>query len=502
MRRVEALDILAEASGLLASSFELEATLPQVAELCIRELADYCSIVTSGPGGTPAIAEAARDAKWRSRSGTAASPEALKKRGLRTVIAVPLGGRDAVHGTFVLAAQEGGAFNAETEKLATVLAVLVVNALEQAALFARTYRVADRLQRALLPESFPRVEGATLYGAYRPASDESEVGGDWYDAFTLPDGRVALSLGDVAGHGLEAATIMGEIRQAMRSVAVGDFTPAGVLEHINGVTNLRASIGMVTAIFGYYDPATRGLTYAAAGHPSPIVTVADGVSAFLPGGGVPLGVEPSIDATDWRVTLPPGSQVIFYTDGLTEYDRDVVLGEALLLKAAARHDVRSAANPAEGLQNAIFSKTTNRDDAAALTLHCAEGTVHELLSFSAIPLVAPLVRSAMNQIADSCNLNEERRFALLLGTGEAIANAVEHAYRGNPRGEITVRTQITPTTVTVEIEDQGRWRPFVQREERGRGISLMHKLMDGVRITSTQTSTVVTLTLARHAVSA
>jgi serine/threonine-protein kinase RsbW len=503
-RHVEALDLLAEASGVLASSFDLAETLPQVAALCIREFADYCSVSARRPDGSANGGEAARNDKWLGLgdAGGAPLPDLLRKRGLRTVVVLPICGRHEILGTFVVAAREAGAFNAATQKLATVLALQIANAVDLAALFERTHRVADRLQRALLPESFPPVAGAVLHGAYRPASDESEVGGDWYDAFTLPDGRVALSLGDVAGHGLEAATIMGEIRQAMRSLAVGDFTPAGVLEHINDVTNLRSSIGMVTAIFGYYDPAFRGLTYAVAGHPSPIVTLSDGMSALLPGGGIPLGVAPRVDASDWHITLPPGAQVIFYTDGLIENDRDVIRGEELLLKAAARHDVRSAVNPSEGLQDAIFAGAPNRDDAAALTLSCADGRVPDVLTFSALPIVAPLVRAAMNRIADACGFDEDRRFALVVATGEAIANAVEHAYRGDPSGEITVRTDITATSVVVAVEDQGRWRPFQKREERGRGITLMHQLVDGVRITSTQTSTVVTLTLSRHAATA
>ncbi|MGZ3498434.1 MAG: ATP-binding SpoIIE family protein phosphatase [Vulcanimicrobiaceae bacterium] len=504
MRHVEALDLLAEASGILASSFDLGATLPQVADLCVRQFADYCSILAQQPNGAKAIFVAARQERFYQCSEQHGStlPDALRACGLNTVVVAPLCGRHEVLGTFVLAAEEADAFNAATQKLANVLALQIANALDQAALFERTHRVADRLQRALLPETFPRITGAMLHGAYRPASDEAEVGGDWYDAFTLPDGRVALSLGDVAGHGLEAATIMGEIRQAMRSVAVGDLTPASVLEQINGVINLRASIGMVTAIFGYFDPVQRELTYAVAGHPSPIVTLADGQSAFLPGGGVPLGVGSTVDASDWCVTLPPNAQIVFYTDGLTEYGRDLILGEELLLKAASRQHVRSAANPAEELQDAIFATTPNRDDAAALTLSCEDGPVPESLRFSALPIVATLVRATMHRVADYCNLDEDRRFALLVSTGEAIANAIEHAYRGAPPGEIIVRIDIAPTAITVQVEDHGRWRPFQKREERGRGITLMHQFMDGVRITSTKTSTIVTLTLSRHAASA
>ncbi|MDQ2871746.1 MAG: SpoIIE family protein phosphatase [Candidatus Eremiobacteraeota bacterium] len=485
-RHVEPLDLLAEASGILASSFDVRQTLPQIVELCVREFADLCSINIRRLDGLRETHEAARD----ERSG---------ESGLDSLIAVPLCGRNEILGTLALGAAEPEAFDSQTQKLATVLAVLIANALDQSALFERTHRVADRLQRALLPEKFPTIDGATLHGSYRPASDESEVGGDWYDAFTLPDGRIALSLGDVAGHGLEAATIMGEIRQAIRSVGTGAPEPSDVLEHINNVINLRSTIGMVTAIFGYYDPTSRCLTYAVAGHPPPIVTLAHGVSALLPGGGVPLGVAPSIDAVNCRITLPPESQIIFYTDGLTEYGRDVLAGEELLLAAACSPAVRAAENPAEKLQEEIFATALNRDDAAVLTIRCAGGAVPSRLHFSSVPIVAPLVRAWMDHVADVCVFSDEQRFALLLATGEAVANAVEHAYRGDMRGEITVHTEITPEALVVQVEDRGRWRPFQKRDERGRGITLMHQLVDGVRITSTQSSTIVSLTMSRHA---
>ncbi|HEY9179226.1 MAG TPA: SpoIIE family protein phosphatase, partial [Candidatus Baltobacteraceae bacterium] len=239
--------------------------------------------------------EAARESGFHVPAADAsAMPDILHEHGFESVLAAPLVGRHGTLGTFVVASRTRGAFNGTGQKLANVLSLQITGAMEQSVLFERTHRVADRLQRALLPESFPPVRDAEFHAAYRPASDEAEIGGDWYDAFALPDGRIAISMGDVAGHGLEAATVMGEIRQAMRSAAVGETSPAVVLEHINRVINLRDTIGMVTAIFGYYRPECRELTYAVAGHPAPVITIAEGFHGFLPGGGMPLGVEPHI----------------------------------------------------------------------------------------------------------------------------------------------------------------------------------------------------------------
>ena len=500
VRPFDPLDLLAEASGILASSFDITQTQAQVAALCVRDIAEYCAILSATPGGSPTrrSVEAARDPSFRpleagSESGALAGR--LKKAGFSTVFVLPLEGREQILGAFVLAARRADAFDRDAQKLAKILALQIVAGIEQSGLFERTQRVADRLQRALLPETLPRVPGVVFHGAYRPASGESEVGGDWYDAFALPDGRVAISLGDVAGHGLEAATIMGEIRQAMRSAAVGDSTPAGVLERINSVINLRASIGMVTAIFGYYDPAARELTYAVAGHPAPILSLGEGRTAFLPGGGLPLGVMSTVDATDCTVTLPPLAQVFFYTDGMTEYGRDPIEGERALLAAAGEISVQSAVDPAQSLQERIFAVASNRDDAATLTLSCENGPIPATLRYSAIPIVAPLVRATMRRVAAECGIPEERQFSLLIAIGEAIANAVEHAYRGEEPGPIVVRIDRNAEQLTVSIEDHGSWRRFQRRDERGRGINLMHELTDGAKITTTQNSTIVTLSM-------
>ena len=498
VRRPDALDFLAEASALLASSFELSTTLPQVVDLCVRKMADYCAIIAHYGEGGISIVEASREPAVR--AGTS-DPDELREmliaHGFETVIATPLIARKEEIGTFVVASQGRGVFNGRTQKMTSVLAVQVANALDQAMLFERTHRVADRLQRALLPDTLPRVPGAVFNAAYRPASDEAEVGGDWYDAFALPDGRVAISMGDVAGHGLEAATVMSEIRQAMRTISVSEDSPASVLQHVNEVVNLRRGIGMVTAIFAFYRPETRELVYAVAGHPPPVLTIADGFSGFLPGGGMPLGVDPQVNASDWTLTLPPRSCAVFYTDGMTEYSRDVLEGEEKLLKASLRAFEDDPENPAIALQERIFDATTNRDDAATLTLACDPGPIPESVCFSAIPLAAPMIRALLHRFCDEYGINDAQRFALITAVGEAVANAVEHAYRAEQLGHVYLRTSIDDQNITIEVEDHGRWRPFQRREERGRGIVLMHELMDRVRITSAQNRTVISLTLAR-----
>lgn len=497
--KLDPLDLLADASRILSASFDLSATLPRVADLCVRLLADYCAIYASpaGEGSGITLVEAAPEPGLHVQvADPAALPSVLGEHGFESVASMQLAGRN-VTGVFVIARREANAFDEATLKLVKILALQIANTLDQAELFERTHRVADRLQRALLPEDLPEVPGTAFHAAYRPASDEAEVGGDWYDAFWLPDGRVAISMGDVAGHGLSAATIMGEIRQAMRTTAVFEHSPSIVLEHINNVINLRSGIGMVTAIFAYYVPDRRELTYAVAGHPPPALTIENGFCGFLPGGGMPLGVDSHVEAIDHTLTLPPKSGVVFYTDGMTEYSRDLFEGEAKLLDSAIRAFTDDLDNPALALQERIFDARANRDDAASLTLQCKPGLVGEAIRFSAIPVAAPIVRSLLVRFCEQNAVDEMQTFSIITAVGEAVANAVEHAYRGDS-GYFYVRPTIENDVITVEVEDSGRWRPFAPRDERGRGMVLMNELMDRVRITSTQKGTNVILTTKRH----
>ncbi len=199
--------------------------------------------------------------------------------------------------------------------------------------YAREHHVADTLQRALLPERLPVDDRLSFDAAYLPGAEEAIVGGDWYDAFRLPDGRIAFSIGDVAGHGLRAAIVMGEVRQAFRAAALNPNSPSLVLERANTIVNMRANPVMVTAIFGIVDPRDGVLTYACAGHPAPLLALPCGTVQLLPKDGLPLGIVDQVGASDWTFTLPPGALFALYTDGLIEYSRDVLEGEARLVEA-------------------------------------------------------------------------------------------------------------------------------------------------------------------------
>ena len=496
-------DLIAEANQILSSSFDVTETLPTLAKLCVRGLADYCIIqIVPSDGITQRAVYAASESIDIEETGADVEldDELLQRLtacGLQSIVVTPLTVMNQRFGSLTLASSAPAAFDHIDNKLFGWMALRVAIALHTQTAFTREHRVADRLQRALLPESFPQVAGLSFGGDYRPASAEAEVGGDWYDAFALPDGRIAISIGDVAGHGLEAAVIMGEVRQALRAAAIGSDKPSAVLEAVNGVINLRESISMVTAIFAFYDPQSCIVRYAIAGHPPPIIATPDGFSQVLPGGGLPLGASDAVRSRDWTFTLPPGAQLVLYTDGLIEYDRDIEAGQAILLDAISTELACSGnANPAAAIQARVFADAQNKDDAATLTLtRSALVTPEAKLVFSAIPIVAALVRSTLRQIAPVLRLSSDEEFSMLVAVGEAIANAVEHAYGDREPGLVEITMHDEANRLVVQVDDYGRWRPFQKREERGRGIPLMHALVDGVQIKSTQTSTSITLSL-------
>lgn len=473
------LDVLMRAGQILTASTDVVDTLTQVAALCVPDLGDYCSI------------RVVLDALERDEFSVSAGVHSERPLDERQSVVEQLTAGRRHLGTIVCQTLDEEGYGETARRTLKLLAVQLAIVLFGYVTALREHRVADRFQRALLPERLPEVPGVTFHAAYRPASDEAEVGGDWYDAFDLGDGRLAISVGDVAGHGLDAAVIMGEVRQAIRTAAVGAATPSAVLEYVNGVLRLRESIGMVTAFYGVYDAAESSLSYAVAGHPAPLLSLPNGFTRPLPSGGIPLGCDATLSCSNWTFSIPQGARAVFYTDGLIENERNVIAGEEALIEAVRSLCTEPAADPAAAIAERIFRGRANRDDAAILVLERTAPVAQYV--FSAVAVVSPMARSIVQSLIEELPFSGERQFGVLVAVGEAIANAVEHGYRGMEPGIIRLRVDVENGQLLVTVEDFGRWRPFVRREERGRGIELMHAFMDGVQIKSTRGSTAIVL---------
>ena len=472
------LDVLSRAGRVLTASADIVETLTKIAELCVHAFADTCSIRV--------LIEALDSDEFVVTAGTHSEQ--------------PVGELDRISERLVAGRHYFGEITCETNaargfddairQAVQLLALQLAAVISGHAATLREHRVADRFQRALLPEVLPKQPEVSFSAAYRPASEEADVGGDWYDAFALADGRIAITVGDVAGHGIDAAVIMGEVRQAIRMAAIGSESPSAVLDDVNNAIRLRESIGMVTAIFGTYDPASSVLTYAAAGHPPPILALDDATPRRLPTGGLPLGCAAQVDAATWCFTIPQGARVVFYTDGLIENERDIIAGEERLISTIAAL-AADEDNAADVVQDLVFGGKSNRDDAAVLVLERL-APVRDYV-FPALPMVSPLARAIVTRALEPLQMSGERRFGILVALGEAIANAIEHGYRGEPGGLILLHIDMQTPYLVLTVEDFGRWRPYVPREERGRGIELMHAFTDGVQIRSSRESTTIVL---------
>jgi anti-sigma regulatory factor (Ser/Thr protein kinase) len=497
---------LAEASHALAKSFDLASTMPLVAQLAASYLADCCVIeVQTADGRDPIVAVASRQASVadavRSRVGNTERDGSgrigaadLSEAWWREIGLEPAGvetidiGENRV-GVLVLAKLRTPAGGGPVDpELVAGLSARLAMAIDNAHRFMRERRVARSFQTALLPVVFPKCAGRTFHASYAPATDEAEVGGDWYDAFDLPDGRIAMSIGDVAGHGLEAAVIMGEVRQTFRVAAVENRDPGAVLDMANRLLLLRPQSTMVTAIFGMFDG--RHFTYASAGHPPPILGTIEGGVEKLPISGIPLGVDAQTGRTAWTVTIPSGSVLVLYTDGLIESDHDVLDGERALMAAVKAEMQTPSADPARSIRDRVLGPRRNLDDIAILTLTVQEGPTSELdLEYTAVPVASRLVRQSVTRFAREAALTNEQTFALNVAIGEAVNNVIEHAYLRTP-GTVGVRVWREGGKLMCVVEDQGSWRR-ARKEGRGHGLPIIRSLMDGVEVNLSQGGTVI-----------
>ncbi|MDB5040780.1 MAG: peptidylprolyl isomerase, partial [Candidatus Eremiobacteraeota bacterium] len=253
-------------------------------------------------------------------------------------------------------------------RFAEILARRLAISIETAEVFERERRISETFQDAALPRTLPSLPGIALTAVYRAAQKDAEIGGDWYDAVVLPDGRLMLSIGDVAGKGLRAAVLMASVRNSIRTAAVQVPIASEILATVALALAIEPTDSFVTAWVGVLDPQTRHLTYAFAGHPSPLVREPDGTVHALPGAAQPpLGVTDDVERHSHEITLPVGATLVLFTDGLIESARDVTEGERRLVDAVQRDAFRRSANPARFVVDSVLFDGAH-DDVAVMTV--------------------------------------------------------------------------------------------------------------------------------------
>jgi PAS domain S-box-containing protein len=302
-----------------------------------------------------------RDVMARIRPGNVLVTPLVAGPGPLGVLAV---GRSADHSPF------SDTDIAVVEELARQTAVGLANA----AISARDHTVAETLQRSVLPDTLPEIPGLDLAVRYLPGTAGVDVGGDWYDAFPLDGGRVGLVIGDVVGHNIGSASIMGQMRHLLRAYAVDRMHPADVLRRTALAQARLLPDTLATVVYALLDPATGELSYANAGHPPPVWATASGQAGYLDdASGVMLGVPVEPAFTVGRRTLDPGTSLLFYTDGLIE-DRRRDISDGLNALADVMGVVMggpaplSAERTCAAVQAALLGDTARADDVCLLAV--------------------------------------------------------------------------------------------------------------------------------------
>ncbi|MDX3695615.1 SpoIIE family protein phosphatase [Streptomyces europaeiscabiei] len=236
----------------------------------------------------------------------------------RPLLCVPLMTRRAPLGVLTLSPPDDERWDADHAFMLIELARRAGVALENARRFEHNRDIAETLQRALLTE-LPTTPGLRLAARYLPATRGLNIGGDWYDAFRQPDGGLITVIGDVTGHGLRAAVMMSQLRTALRAYAVDGKTPGQLLTRLHLFLHHLQPDLYATAVIARFHPQEPTLTWAAAGHPPPVLRSPDGRVRILDAKpGAMLGIPLHQEIADHTVPLPPGSTLALYTDGLVE----------------------------------------------------------------------------------------------------------------------------------------------------------------------------------------
>ncbi|WP_020120192.1 SpoIIE family protein phosphatase [Streptomyces canus] len=416
MPELERLALLAETTTRLTSTLDVEETLRRLVTLVVPRLADWAvvDLITERDevwrtavvhaegdalvrhedlqGPMPPIPEESPMPLSRALRGVAstlAGPQtyerdpdsgiAVEQRrlfeatGIRSAAIAPIRSTRAVLGALTLGRDKDPVdFTTVDLPLIEDIARRAGLALDNARLYQRQRKVAETMQNHLLPQ-MPRVPGLQMTARYLPAPDASQVGGDWYDAFTLSDGATALAVGDVVGHDLEAAAGMAQLRNMLRAYAwAHQEPPSRIVARLDAAVMHITDVTMATMIFARVEERDDGhweLTWTNAGHPPPLLISHDGLAHYLTDGhGILLGTGVRAPRTDATALLPPGSTLLLYTDGLIEA-AGRSLDEGLL--HLRRHAAALAHRPLASFTDQVLRRVRhvrNDDDVALLAV--------------------------------------------------------------------------------------------------------------------------------------
>jgi serine phosphatase RsbU (regulator of sigma subunit)/anti-sigma regulatory factor (Ser/Thr protein kinase) len=395
-------------------------------------------------------------------------------------------------GLIQVADKQEGEFTSEDESILLQLAQMASVALENARLYEHERDIAVSLQRALLPVRLPEFPGVTHAARYLAGGAGVEVGGDWYALIPRPGGGVGVAIGDVVGRGVRAASIMGQLRTALRAYALEFDEPSVVLRRLARFAQQLPEDQMTTCVYAAIDPEAGTLRFSNAGHPPPLVLKPDGSAEYLEGArAMPLGVVADPAYEEATVELEPGSTVLLYTDGLVERRGESIDTGLERLRLAVAEAPREPDALCDRLLEMLVDATL-ADDVALLAVRALPQDIDPLdLTLPADPATLAPLRRTLRDWLDRAGASEEELRDIVLATIEAAANAVEHAY-GPGEADFELEAHAVDGEVTITVQDFGSWRNESD-PHRGRGLGVMRAAMDGVEVDSETEGTRVRL---------
>lgn len=374
-------------------------------------------------------------------------------------------------------------FTSEEQTLLTVLAGRLGQGLQRVHQLDQQRETALALQHAILG---PAVSGGFAV-RYQPATRPLEVGGDWYDVVDLDNGQIGLIVGDCVGHGLSAATVMGQLRSAFRALLLEHPRPAAALSAVDRFASRLPGARCTTAFCAVLNPDTGEVVYSSAGHPPPILIQPDRTRVLLGGAqATPLGLDYDQVRPEAREIMPPRATLLMYTDGLVERRREP-LDDGIARAADVMQDNGSAT--LDDLAKMIMSQLTPSDgyqDDVALLLYRQPAPLEIELVADVGELASS--RNALRGWLTQAGVNPEQTLDVLIAAGEAISNAIEHGHRHlikdgeGAAGSVVLRATALADRLHVTVIDSGSWKTPVAAAHRGRGIALMRGLMHDVTI--------------------
>ncbi|KOV76138.1 MULTISPECIES: ATP-binding SpoIIE family protein phosphatase [unclassified Streptomyces] len=401
--------------------------------------------------------------------------------GSRHVVDLPMAGAAPIVGVCCLSFDGPRTFPPEERAVLTMMAGLLGAAVQRIQLSAARHVLAEGMQRRLLPAVLPEAPRLPTTARYRPAQAASEAGGDWYDVITMPDDRVMLVLGDVEGHTLESAAVMGQLRTSVAAYATEGHGPAALLERTDQLLSRLGTELLATCCVVAVDTGTGVAEVALAGHPAPLARLSDGtVRPLWAPANVPLGLHGRTPYRSQEHTLPPGTVLALYSDGVHEPDRDDVV-------ARLAAEGRGAGADLEILADRLLTDAPGRRDDAALLLARYEGAddsaaprtarfhIHRR-DLRAVRAARGFVRGCLGDwgLAD---LSDD----LELIASELVTNALIHA-----GSDVDLRLRASRDRVRLEVRDSDSDPPVPTaysltdegsaRAEHGRGLYLVDAL--------------------------